>query len=64
MKKIMQTLLILVGIIIGLVLLVTIAGLFFPEKHTGTVTRDFKQSPEEFGHLLLTVLTNYRGRQT
>ena len=48
----MQTLLILVGIIIGLVLLVAIAGLFFPEKHTGTVTRNFNQSPVEIWTLI------------
>ncbi len=48
----MQILLILAGILIGLVLIVTIAGLFFPEKHTGLITREFKQSPEEIWALI------------
>ncbi len=54
MKKIMQILLILAGIIIGLVLIATIAGLFFPEKHTGIITREFKKSPQ----VIWTLLTN------
>lgn len=54
MKKIMQILLILAGIIIGLVFIAIIAGLFFPEKHIGIIKREFKQSP----HVIWTLLTN------
>jgi hypothetical protein len=63
MKKTMQILLILTGILIGLVLIVTIAGLFFPEKHKGIIAREFKQSPEEIWSLI-TNRSNELSRRT